>query len=62
MAVLIKTITISPSEVKVGQSFTIQVYAEEATWNTVKNDLQNWNEVKQSFNSWNKVKDFIYGK
>lgn len=60
MSVLIKSVTISPNNLTVGQSFTVQVHAEEVTWNTLKNDLQSWGEVRRSFANWNKVKDFIY--
>ena len=60
MSVLIKSVTISPNNLTVGQSFTVQVHAEEGTWNTLKNDLQSWGEVRRSFANWNKVKDFIY--
>ena len=59
MSVLIRTVNISPDEVNVGESITIHVYAEEATWSTLKSDFKTWEDVKQSFSNWDKVKDFI---
>lgn len=62
MSVLIKAVSISPNELNVGESFSIQVHAEEATWTTLKTDLESWDDVKDSFTSWTKVKDFIIRK
>ena len=60
MPVLIKGISITPNTLKVGELFTVQISAEESTWNNVKTELQSWGEVRRSFTNWNRVKDFIY--
>ena len=58
MAVRINKVTITPNELTVGQAFFISISAEEPTWNTLKNELQNWEGVKNNFNSWETVKNF----
>lgn len=60
MAVRIKSVTITPDELTVGQAFLVAVGAEEPTWNDLKNELASWAEVRRSFENWNKVRDFVY--
>lgn len=58
MAVLIRSVTITPKELYTGESFKISVKAEEPTWNNIKTEFAGWEKVKAEFESWNKVKDF----
>lgn len=60
MPILIKGINISPQSLKVGDSFTIIVNAEDTTWETINDTFQSWGEVRRSFQNWDKVKNFIY--
>lgn len=62
MAVLIKDVTVNPTDVIVGQQFTVTVLAEETTWESLHNDFLDWAEVRRSFTNWNKVLNYIYSK
>lgn len=60
MAIQIKSVTVTPNTVTVGQSFSIKIAAEEVYWSTLKDDFTDWGEVRRSFTNWNRVKDYIY--
>jgi hypothetical protein len=62
MAVRIKDVTVNPTNVTVGQRFTVTVLAEETTWESLHNDFIDWGEVRRSFTNWNKVLNYIYSK
>lgn len=49
---MINSITITPNELKVGESFFISVEAGASRWINVKNDFSNWNEIKSNFANW----------
>lgn len=59
MAVRIKSVTITPDELTVGQAFLVSVNAEEPTWSTVKDEFVSWDEVKSGFANWEAVKNFV---
>ena len=58
MAVRINSVTITPVELKVGQSFFISINAEEPSWETLKTELSNWSKVRDDFITWENVKNF----
>lgn len=58
MAILIRSVTITPNELKTGEAFFISVRVEEPTWNLIKNEFQRWNEVKTNFVNWQTLKNF----
>lgn len=62
MSIRITDISISDTEVTVGQQFSITVWADETTWENLSNDFVNWNEVRFSFSNWNKVLNYLYTK
>lgn len=59
MAISVKAVTISPSVVTVGTTFTITITAEDVSWNTIKTDFQDWNEVKSTLTNWKAVQNYI---
>lgn len=58
MSILIRSVTITPNELKTGEPFLISAKVEEATWNLVKREYQNWDEVKSSYENWEALKNF----
>lgn len=62
MAVQITGVTITPSNVTIGQQVTVLVSAEEVCWENLRDDFTTWGEVRRSFTNWNKVMNYIYNK
>lgn len=58
MAVLIRSVTITPKELYIGESFKISVKAEEPAWNNIKTEFGSWEKVKTGFENWQEVKGF----
>ena len=58
MAVKISSITMSPNEVKVGQSFTVTIAAVDVTWEILKNEFENWNKIKTERSNWRDVLNY----
>ena len=58
MAISVKAVTITPSVVTVGSTFTITVTAEDVSWGTIKKEFQNWNEVKTTLTNWKAVQNY----
>ena len=58
MAVSIKSITITPMTVNVGDSVTIKVKAEDVTWKTIKTDFKTWNDIKTTLSNWRSVLNY----
>ncbi len=58
MAVLIRSVTITPKELYTGESFKVSVKAEEPTWNSVKAEFGSWEKVKAGFENWQELRDF----
>lgn len=62
MSIRITNVSVTPSEVTVGQTIVITIHAEETTWENLRNDFVNWNEVRFSFTNWRQVLNYIYNK
>lgn len=60
MAILIKSVTITPNELTAGHSFFISVNVDETKWENLRSELQSWGETRRSFKNWQAVKDFVY--
>lgn len=58
MAVSIKTITITPNTVNVGEQIKITVKAEDISWESIKTDFKSWNEVKTTLANWRSVLNY----
>lgn len=58
MAVSVKTITITPNTVNVGEQFTIKVKAEDVNWGTIKKEFQSWSEIKTTLANWKAVLNY----
>ena len=58
MAISVKSVLITPSNVTVGQQITITVRAEDVTWNTIKTDFSTWNDVKTTLTNWKAVQNY----
>lgn len=58
MAVSVKSVLITPSNVTVNEQITITVRAEDVTWNTIKTDFSSWSDVKTSLTNWKAVQNY----
>lgn len=57
MAVMIKDVSITPSEVIVGQTITITITALDVTWEVIKEEFTDWNEIAELSN-WKSVMNY----
>lgn len=62
MAVRIKSVTITPKEVAVGQSIFISVNAYEPNWDSLKTEFPDWEQVSSRFDTWENVKNYNFLK
>ena len=57
MSILIKSVTLTPNELYIGQSFKISVKVEDTSWDEIKNNFNNWQSIKDEFSNWDSVKN-----
>lgn len=58
MAIKINQVTVNPTQVTVGQTFTVTISAVDVTWSEIKKDFQNWNEIKTELANWRSVLNY----
>ena len=58
MAVKISEISVHPSVVNVGETFTVTITAVDVTWEVIKNEFETWNDIKTDFTNWRSVLNY----
>ena len=58
MAIKISDVTILPTTVSVGETFTITITAVDVTWEVIKQDFENWEEISTEFTTWNSILNY----
>ena len=60
MAVSILGAEVTPQNTTVGQPVTVDIWAEDTTWERVANTFTNWNDVYNSFSNWQAVVNWTF--
>ena len=60
MAVSILGAEVTPQDTTVGQPVTVEVWAEDTTWERVANTFTNWDDVRNSFSNWQALVNWTF--
>ena len=58
MAVKISEVTITPTQVTVGETVTIVIKAVDVNWEIIKNEFETWNKIKSELSNWKAVLNY----
>lgn len=58
MAIKISEVTVNPTQVTVGQTFTVTIAAVDVTWEVIKDEFQDWNEINTELSNWKAVLNY----